>query len=163
MGEKREYTKEFRRQALEKVYMRGSRKVVSIASGLNINPYTLRTWMRRDKKRSEKRFSVDSKRPQDRSRAERLELLMESHGLDEEGLNAFCRKRGIFVHHLRQWREEFETGTVSEEASAVTRELTASKKALERELRRKDKALAEAAALLVLKKKYEDLWEDEDE
>jgi hypothetical protein len=34
---------------------------------------------------------------------------------------------------------------------------------LERELARKEKALAEAAALLVLKKKVEDLWEDEDD
>lgn len=163
MGQRNEYTKEFRRQALEKAYMRGSRKVESIASDLNINLGTLKTWMRRDKKRSEKKYSVDSKRPQDRSRAERLELLMESHGLDEEGLNAFCRKRGIFVHHLRQWREEFEAGTVSDESSAQTRELEKSKKELERELRRKDKALAEAAALLVLKKKYESLWEDEDD
>jgi len=162
MGQRKQYTREFRRQALEKAYMRGSRKVESIASDLNISPDTMRTWMRRDKKRSEKRYSVDSKRPQDRSRAERLELLMESHGLDEEGLSAFCRKRGIFVHHLRQWQEEFETGTVSNDDRAL-RELAETNKALERELKRKEKALAEAAALLVLKKKYESLWEDEDD
>ena len=104
---------------MEKAYLRGSRKVESIASDLNISPNTMRTWMRRDKKRSEKRYSVDSKRPKDRSRAERLELLMESHGLDEEGLSAFCRKRGIFVHHLREWREEFETGTVTKDDAAL--------------------------------------------
>jgi transposase-like protein len=162
MGEKRHYTRAFRRQALEKAYLRGSREVKSIASELNINPRTLFTWMRRDKKRSEKKLISGSKRPTDRTRAEKLELLMGSHGLDEAGLNGYCREKGIFVHHLRRWREEFETGTAPKDDTAL-REMEASKKALERELKRKEKALAEAAALLVLKKKYEALWEDEED
>jgi len=36
-------------------------------------------------------------------------------------------------------------------------------RSLEKELRRKDKALAETAALLVLKKKVQEIWGDEDE
>ena len=85
------YSREFRRQALEKAFLRNGRTVESIASDLNISTYTLRTWMRRDKKLTKKRYSKGSKRPSDRSRAEKLELLMESHGLDESGLSAFCR------------------------------------------------------------------------
>lgn len=162
MEGKARYTKEFRRKALEKVYMRGSRDVKSIASDLNINTGTLFTWMSRDKKQSEKKLSSVLKRPEDRTPAEKLELLMGSYGLDELGLHAYCREKGIFAHQLRQWREEFETGRAGKDNRAL-RDLQESKKALERELNRKEKALAEAAALLVLKKKYKDLWEDEDD
>jgi hypothetical protein len=48
------------------------------------------------------------------------------------------------------------------ESSAQRRELKAENKQLARELKRKDKALAEAAALLVLQKKYQALWEEKD-
>ena len=89
---------------------------------------------------------------------------MESYGLDKEGLNRFCREKGVFVHHLEQWREAFEQGksdAFGTEKSEI-RALKESKKALERELKRKEKALAEAAALLVLQKKYQALWEEKD-
>jgi transposase len=45
--------------------------------------------------------------------------------------------------------------TASEDAKRI--------KKLERELRRKEKALAEAAALLVLQKKVQAIWGDEDD
>lgn len=162
MRQRKHYTREFRRQVLEKAYQRGSRSVESIATEVNISTYTLRTWMRREKKRPESGRGRKPKRPGERTRAEKFELLMQSQGLDETQLSGFCREKGIFVHQLGVWREEFK-----EDGSAglrkLNRELNEAKKALERELRRKEKALAEAAALLVLKKKYEGLWEDEDD
>ena len=88
-------------------------------------------------------------------------MLLESHGLEEEALNAFCRERGIFRHHLGQWREAFETGTLQSNRSEL-RELKEANKGLKSELNRKEKALAEAAALLVLQKKYQALWEEKD-
>jgi transposase-like protein len=165
MKEKAKYTEAFRKQALEKVYTRGSRSVKAVAEELNMNPWTLKNWMKSSKDQSTTKHGASSKRPKDWSPAERLELLMESHGLDEEALNAFCREKGIFRHHLQQWRAAFEAGTssVSPVKPAALRELKDANKALMRELTRKEKALAEAAALLVLQKKYQALWEDKDE
>ncbi len=159
------YTEAFRQQALEKVYTRGSRTVKAVAEELNINPWTLKNWMRLPEKSSTKKEVVSAKRPNDRSRAERLKLLLDSHGLDDEALNAFCRERGIFRHHLEQWQVEFESGTavISSSDRTELRELKETNKALARELRRKEKALAETAALLVLQKKYQALWEDKDD
>jgi hypothetical protein len=74
-------------------------------------------------------------------------------------LHAWCREQGIFPHHL----QAFETGTSETAVSrAEWRELQVSHQALQRELKRKEKALAEAAALLVLQKKYQALWEEKD-
>ena len=162
MKEKAQYTEAFRQQALEKVYTRGSSSVKAVAEELNMNPWTLKNWMKSSKDQSTTKCGATPKRPQDWSPAERLELLMESHGLDEAALNAFCREKGIFRHHLQQWRAAFEAGTSSVKPSEL-RELKDTNKALARELKRKEKALAEAAALLVLQKKYQALWEEKDE
>jgi len=88
-------------------------------------------------------------------------MLLESHGLDEQALNALCREKGVFRHHLKQWQAAFIAGG-SGVNRAELRELKDTNKTLKRELNRKEKALAEAAALLVLKKKYQALWVEED-
>ncbi len=111
MREKMKYTEAFREQSLEKVYSRGSRSVKAVAEELGVNPWTLKNWMKTHKERSLSKDGATPKRPKDWSLAERLELLLESHGLGDEALNVFCRERGIFRHHLQQWREAFETGT----------------------------------------------------
>lgn len=162
MKERTNYTEAFRKQALEKVYTRGSRSVKAVAEELNMNPWTLKNWMKSPKDPSTTKHGTTTKRPNDWRPAERLELLLESHGLGEEALNGFCREQGIFRHHLQQWRTAFETGS-SQVKSSELRELKDTNKALSRELTRKEKALAEAAALLVLQKKYQALWEEKDE
>ena len=164
MNLKRTYTEAFREQALQKVYTRGDRGVNAVADELNVSHWTLKGWMKSHKPKVRK-SPVNNKRPNERSRAECLQLLLDSHGLDDEALNAFCRENGIFAHQLQQWREGFETSQ-SQGTSAHSeqlRELKHLNKSLERELNRKEKALAEAAALLVLQKKYQALWEDKAE
>ncbi len=79
-----------------------------------------------------------------------------------EALHAWCRERGLFAHHLTGWKDAFCAD--GKEAVPVTRELGLLKgeiQQLKRELVRKEKALAEAAALLILQKKFRALWEDE--
>jgi hypothetical protein len=74
-----------------------------------------------------------------------------------EDLNTWCRERGVFAHQLEQWKTDFcshgDAEDQREEARAL-RALKVENQSLERELLRKDKALAEAAALLVLQKKF---------
>lgn len=161
MIERRQYNESFRQQALEKVYTRGSGTVKAVAEDLNMSSGTLKNWMKADKNSSASTVSLRSKRPNDWGLAERLQILMQSHGLDEEALNAFCREKGIFRHHLEQWQAAFAAGGAVANRAEL-RELKDTNKALTRELNRKEKALAEAAALLVLQKKYQALWEERD-
>lgn len=155
----RRYSERFRQQALEKVYARDSRTIRAVADDLNMSFHTLRGWMNSDRKTLQ--VNPGSKRPKDWSLAERLDVLLESHGLGAEALNAFCREKGVFRHHLEQWQAAFAAGGSGAERTEL-RELKESNKALQSELNRKDKALAEAAALLVLQKKYQALWEEKD-
>ena len=159
------YTEEFKEQALVKVFGRSSKQSVeSIADGLKMSHGTLRNWMKRSVL-VQAPAPQSSKQSGDWTPAERLLALQESHGLEEEALNGWCRGRGIFVHDLTQWRNDCCAalgGVGVREESEELRQLRVANQQLQRDLNRKDKALAEAAALLVLQKKYRALWAAED-
>ena len=95
---------------------------------------------------------------------ERLRLIHEASQLAGEELGAFLRREGVHASQLEQWRELLHEAFGKQTPEAKRRALEDSERirALERELNRKDKALAESAALLWLKKKTEEIWGDED-
>jgi len=152
------YSEGFKEQALVKVYSRGNAQTIqNIADDLNISVLTLKTWMKKSKLDRNHALPLKSKRPQDWLPEERFIALQKSYSLTGENLNAWCREQGIFAHQLEEWKADFcRQGLVSEkrEEARVLHTLKAEIHSLERELLRKDKALAEAAALLVLQKKF---------
>lgn len=152
---KKQYSDEFKEQALAKVYSRGQRTIQSIADESNLSIHTLKNWMK-STTTTDTPNPNQTKRPQDWRPEERLLALHESHGLSGEALNAWCRQRGLFAHQLVQWQSDFCAAAQPRSGggdSQVLRVLKADIQRLERELNRKDKALAEAAALLILQKK----------
>ncbi len=157
------YSDAFIEQALVKVYSRGKRTVQDVADDMNVNFYTVKNWIRRKNLYMLKDSADREKRPQDWSRSEQLVALHETHSLDEEALQAWCRERGLFGHHLEAWRTAFcldpKPATVAD--TREVRNLQQQNEKLQKDLDRKDKALAEAAALLLLQKKFNALWEDE--
>jgi transposase-like protein len=158
------YQSGFKEQALRKVFARSSDQTVdAIAIDLNMNVGTLRGWMK-NASRDEKSPPPKAAKQTDWTPAQRLLALHESHDLKDEALNAWCRERGLFAHDLTKWRSDFCASPIaaSREESQELRQLRQANQQLQRDLNRKDKALAEAAALLVLQKKYRALWAAED-
>jgi transposase-like protein len=158
MKKYKKYTVGFKEQALVKVYSRSNEQSLqSIANSLNMNLTTLTGWMKKSEQSTNNPKPQKSKRPEDWSAEERLAALQQSYGLLGEDLNAWCRERGVFTHQLEQWKVNFcshnDVDRQREQLSAL-RTLKVENQSLERELLRKDKALAEAAALLVLQKKF---------
>ena len=148
------YSEDFKEQALAKVYSRRNDQTIQdVANDLNLCLQTLKTWMKKTKLDSPRGLQLRSKRPQDWRPEERLAALQKSYGLLGEDLNAWCREPGVFDHQLEQWKADFclQSGTPE---NRTLQSLKADNQRLERELLRKDKALAEAAALLVLQKKF---------
>ena len=101
-----------------------------------------------------------NKRPKDWSTEQRFQLLMESSVLDGETLSAFCRQKGIFTHHLDAWKKAFLCASQTATKTASDKVLRDENKQLKKALNRKEKALAETAALLVLQKKFNAFWEE---
>ena len=149
------YSEGFKEQALKKVFRRDQRSIRAVAKELNVNYHTLKGWMKETVAKGALGMPKKERRPEDRTLPERLTALQESHGLLGEALNRWCRERGLFAHQLIAWQEAFCTGAGDQRASL--RSLQAENQRLSRELARKEKALAEVAALLVLQKKFQAL------
>jgi transposase-like protein len=104
-----------------------------------------------------------SRRPEDWTAQERLRIVLEASKLGDAELGEFLRREGLHEETLAQWRE---AALEALQPAAPARARGGDRKRikqLERELARKDKALAETAALLVLKKKVQAIWGAEDD
>lgn len=165
------YTKSFKIEAVKKFHMRKEEETLSsIADSMRIGRSTLHGWIKKMDQGELNNSSPSGggeieKSPYQWSLEERLNVLIGSNGLAGEELGSYCRQKGIFPHHLEKWKEEFiqlEKTTASKESRGEVKQLRSEIKELQGELRRKEKALAETAALLVLKKKVQTLWEEDE-
>lgn len=96
------------------------------------------------------------------SSAEKFAVVLETASMNEAERAQYARRKGLYVEQIAAW-----TAACRDANGALVErpENRADKKRiqeLERELNRKEKALAEAAALLVLRKKAQAIWGDED-
>lgn len=89
-----------------------------------------------------------------RSGADKLALVVRAEGLEGEGLGAFLRSQGVHLAELEQWRKLAKDALGDARRQAPSKEI----RRLRAELARKEKALAETAALIVLKKKVAEIW-----
>lgn len=165
----KKFTNSFKIQAVEKVLLRDrNTNVREIAGSLGVGYSTIQKWVVSSKNNELteiETMNTTEKRPQDWSASERLNIIIEAAGLNDEELNSLCRVKGIFPHHIDTWKSEFSSDSQSKKTVSIseTKHLKSKVKNLERELRRKEKALAETAALLVLQKKVNELWPQEED
>lgn len=158
------YSEEFKRSAVQKLLTRGNRTVIEIIGELGIALPTIYQW------RNELARVPGMKKPtspQDRPANEKLKILIEYEALTSEKRGEYLRKNGLHEDNLNDWRDQIEKAFLPlKKTSQERKELGYEKekvKQLEKQLRRKDKALAEVSALLILKKKADLLWGSEED
>jgi transposase-like protein len=95
----------------------------------------------------------------------RLEAVIATATMDEASRNAWCREHGLYSAELEAWKQDAIAGLGEPRAASAVeaRQDRRRVKELERELHRKDKALAETAALLVLAKKLKAVFHDSED
>jgi len=98
---------------------------------------------------------------------QKFAIVLQTSTMSEVELSAYCRENGLYPEQVNEWKEGCIQGNVTpSQPSGTTTSSKQDKKKirqLERELNRKEKALAETAALLVLRKKFNALWEESEE
>jgi transposase len=112
------------------------------------------------------KMTMTPKSPKDWTPEEKLQAVLEASQLSEVDLGAYLRQKGLHESNLKQWRQEMIGGLQRQTAYKKAKGKSEESRRilqLERELNRKDKALAETAALLILKKKAQAIWGDEDD
>ena len=139
-----------------------------LSAELGVSQTSLSTWLRqahtlRAVPVDPKNSAAQPRRPENWSAEEKLEAVLEAGALSESELGEWLRRKGLHEAQLAEWRatavEALGQVKVGSKASPDAKRV----KELERELQRKDKALAETAALLVLRKKFDALLGDEDD
>lgn len=97
------------------------------------------------------------------SAEEKLSIVIEAASLNEVDLGEYCRRKGLYPEQITGWKNALVQGLAAAPSKAEREQMQSQArtiKQLEKELNRKEKALAEAAALLVLQKKFHALLEE---
>ena len=148
------YGQAFKQRAVARLLPPESATVEVVSREIGVGVSTLERW------RAEALLEPVSTRSW--TAAARLEAVIVTAAMDESGKSAWCREQGLYASELERWRVQATNAlSAAGEVTAGTqqqREAGRRIKALEREVRRKDKALAETAALLVLSKKLSAIY-----
>jgi transposase len=165
------YPPEFRAELVRKLTMPRGPSVGELAAKSGVHQTTLSRWLR-EATTVRPKMSDDenparpprARRPEDVPPEYKLRIVRESAALSGSDLGAYLRREGVHEADVARWRQESDAAAFA--ALSGRRQRTTEQKrirSLEAELRRKEKALAEAAALLVLAKKARVLWGDNED
>ncbi len=159
------YPETFKEKMVLRMSERGGISANALSEEVGVSQTSLSKWLRDAagvesvaKKVNGKSIKAKvGKRPQDWTAAEKLEAVLESASLSGQELGEYLRRKGLHEAQLEQWRRRVTEASMEALQSKSSRKKASVEakrvRTLERELRRKEKALAETAALLVLKKK----------
>ena len=144
-------------------------RVAQIPAELGIHVVTICNWRKAWRLQGQV-VPASQKNPEGWGPADKFTVVLETAGLNTTELSGYCRQRGLFPEQVDRWRQAAQDAnaqpllTMAEQKDLEKRHQADQReiKRLQQELRRKDKALAEAAALLIASKKIQAYWgEDE--
>ena len=156
------YSSERKQAVLNKLLPPQSLSVAEVSRQEGIHVSTLYTW--RNEAKSKGIPVPGHTNPSEQWSAEaKLATVIETATFSEAELSQYCREKGLYPEQVKNWKAEALLGFASrteldKEAKRQARDDRRAVKQLKQELARKEKALAEAAALLVLRKNMEAIW-----
>mgnify|MGYP000844617933 FL=1 len=157
------YSEEFKYSIVMKMMPPENQPVSKIAKETGLSEATLYKWKKQARARG--LVAPGEQEPERWSTEDKFLIVMETAKLSQAELAEYCRQKGLFVEQIEGWRDACmqANGGVAQEATRLQKELRQKDKEikqLQRDLRRKEAALAETAALLVLRKKADAIWGD---
>ncbi|GMU03737.1 hypothetical protein KH5H1_78650 [Corallococcus caeni] len=164
------YTDGFKLQMVKRMVGPGAVSAAALARQVGVSQPTLSQWLREAHKLAAMTHPPEEKKPavpaapKKWTPEEKLRVLVAAQGLTGEALGALLRGEGLHEEKLKEWQQALGGAATEALPAKERRRLAAAEKRvkeLERELRRKEKALAETAALLVLEKKLQATGWDE--
>ena len=161
------YTKEQKDLILKRLLPPANESISDLSKETGISKSTLNTW--KSKAHKEKRSPVQvTKTGKELTSKEKFLIVMETYSMPEIKLSEYCRTKGLYVEQIKNWQEgcfnvNGKDFAISNNFKNELNEEKRKSKSLEKELNRKEKALAEVAALLVLRKKLDAILGDQEE
>jgi hypothetical protein len=153
------YNGSYKRAVLAKVFGPPRKSASSVAYAEGIAASTVCKWVKEQQQLTKTKYQGASN-PKEWKAEEKLATIVEIDGLPGDERGAYLRKKGLYEATIKRWREEALAGLSGKNtvtAKTGNNEERHQIKALENELQEKEKALAEMAVLLALKKKAQAL------
>jgi len=161
------YSEEFKAGVVRRMMPPNPVSVGDLSVETGVTKQTLYTWRKQFRAKG---VVVPGKRenPDRWSSEDKFAVVVETAGMNEAALSEYCRRTGLYPEQIASWRRAcMKANARSDELEKAQRRVRQEDKKqiqrLGRELLRKEKALAETAALLVLKKKADELWGDRED
>lgn len=161
------YTKEEKEKLIARMLPPEGISISKLSVETGISKSTLATWKSKATVSKIKGSNTSNKAISSR---EKFLIVMETYTMSESDLAKYCRENGLYVEEVKQWRSSCIAANDStkniNKSSILEDQLKEEKKKakeLEKDLRRKEKALAETAALLVLRKKLDAIFGESEE
>lgn len=155
----KQYPKELKESIIARMLTPNNVSIPSLVRETGIPKDTLYCWR---KKARNGKTPAEPNIHGELSSEEKFNIVLETAILNEIELGEYCRRKGLFPQQISIWQENCRQAHAPQTSKADKATIRAQKnsiKRLETDLRRKEKALAEAAALLILQKKVHALWE----
>lgn len=154
-----QYSPAFKSRMLRRLIGPSALSANALAKEVGVGQELLSRWLRESRTVEDMASSKRKKW----TGAEKLRVVIAARGLSETELGALLRREGVHESDLTAWQAAAEAA-LNDASRRGPRSADAQRiHELERELRRKNAALAETAALLVLKKKVQAIWGDGDD
>lgn len=161
------YSVEFKEAIITRLMPPNNESVADVARETGLGHSTLYLWKQQSKANG-RRESASAKRSDRWSTQDKFQMVVETATLSEAELAEYCRSKGLYVEQIQAWRNACmqANGGVAQEAARLQQEVREKEreiKSLQKDLRHKEAALAETAALLVLRKKAHAIWGDRED
>jgi transposase-like protein len=161
------YSEEFKEAVIKKMMPPHPVSVSQLSRDTGVSDVTLYKW-RKEYRNKGVSVPANRKKSEDWTAEDKLAVVIETASLNEIELSEYCRKKGLYKEQIDQWKiaalSGYKNSSQRKKTEVQHRRKDKQKiKDLERELNRKEKALAETAALLVLSKKWEAILGENEE
>ena len=158
----RKFSEEQKRMWVKKFLSRGSKSIDVFCRENAMASTALYRWVSIYGKTDD--MKPLTRTPQNWTPEEKFKAVMAFDSLPVEEQGAYLRREGVHADHIEMWREKMQKSLEPESTDKRTErgELIYKIQGLEKDLLRKEKALAEAAAIIILKKKADLIWGNED-
>lgn len=159
------YPEERKAALLGKLLPPHNRAVPEVSEAEGVAASTLYNWLKQARQQGAPVPGSTRNTPDDWDGQAKFAVVLETAPMNAGELSEYCRRKGLYPEQVARWRQACIEGAASQakrdQAAASELKLAQQQvRTLEKELRRKEKALAESAALLILQKKFNTLWGD---
>lgn len=169
------YSEEFKMAIINKILSPETKSIRSVAKESALPIGTVLNWLNANgidrELINQKMIPISLNEPDSSSaltitQEKKLKIIIETNAMSAEELSAYCREKGVYSKDIEIWKQEMLDNLDSRDKKVLAKEnndLKVKIRELKAELRCKEKALAESAALLLLKKKASIIWEEPEE